>query len=99
MVKVKGVNIFPGQIDELLSGIYGVYSEYMAVLEHKNGKDSMMLSFEVTGEGPSAEELERYVVQRFKTKIGITIGARAAAMGELPRSMKKTKRIYDNRYE
>lgn len=99
MVKVKGVNIFPGQIDELLSGIYGVSSEYMAVLEHKNGKDSMALNFEVTGEGPSAEELERYVVQRFKTKIGITISAHAVAIGELPRSMKKTKRIYDNRYE
>ena len=99
MVKVKGVNIFPGQIDELLSGIYGVSSEYMAVLEHKNGKDSMTLNFEVTGEGPSAEELERYVVQRFKTKIGITISAHAVAIGELPRSMKKTKRIYDNRYE
>ncbi len=99
MVKVKGVNIFPGQIDELLSGIYGVSSEYMAVLEHKNGKDSMALNFEVTGEGPSTEELERYVVQRFKTKIGITISAHAVAIGELPRSMKKTKRIYDNRYE
>ena len=99
MVKVKGVNNFPGQIDELLSGIYGVSSEYMAVLEHKNGKDSMTLNFEVTGEGPSAEELERYVVQRFKTKIGITISAHAVAIGELPRSMKKTKRIYDNRYE
>jgi len=34
----------------------------------------------------------------FKTKIGLTIKPKAVAIGELPRSEKKSTRIYDNRY-
>lgn len=98
MVKVKGVNIFPGQIDELLSSVPGVSSEYTAEIVHENGKDSMTLSFEAI-KGADHESLEKNVIQTFKARIGITINAKAVPMGALPRSMKKTQRIFDKRYE
>lgn len=97
MVKVKGVNIFPGQIDELLRDIEGASSEYQVMIDHLNGKDIMTLFFE-TEVTDDREPLETNVRQHFKTKIGITIVPRAVSIGELPRSEKKSTRIFDNRY-
>ena len=96
-MKVKGVNIFPGQIDELLRDIEGASSEYQVMIDHLNGKDIMTLFFETDAAG-DREPLETNVRQHFKTKIGITIVPRAVSIGELPRSEKKSTRIFDNRY-
>lgn len=97
MVKVKGVNIFPGQIDELLRDIEGASSEYQVMIDHLNGKDIMTLFFE-TDEGCDAKDVENRMRQHFKAKIGITIVPRAVQIGDLPRSEKKSTRIFDNRY-
>ncbi|MDR1065496.1 MAG: phenylacetate--CoA ligase, partial [Oscillospiraceae bacterium] len=46
MVKVKGVNIYPGQLEDVLRDIEGVSSEYQVMIDHLNGKDIMTLFFE-----------------------------------------------------
>lgn len=97
MVKVKGVNIFPGQIDEVLRDVEGASSEYQVMIDHLEGKDIMTLFFE-TPEGAYREGVEANVRQRFKEKVGLTIVPKAVAIGELPRSEKKSTRIFDNRY-
>ena len=98
MVKVKGVNIFPGQIEDLLAGINGVSSEYQVMIDHLQGKDTLTLFFETKLEGAERKELENTVGAEFKSKIGITIIPKAVSMMELPRSEKKSHRIFDNRY-
>ncbi len=98
MVKVKGVNIFPGQIEDLLATINGVSSEYQVMIDHLQGKDTMTLFFETKLEGKDRKELENIVQAEFKSKIGITIIPKAVSMMELPRSEKKSHRIFDNRY-
>ena len=98
MVKVKGVNIFPGQIEDLLKDIEGVSSEYQVMIDHLEGKDSLTLFFETKLEGKDRKELEKEVKEQFKSRIGITIISKAVSMGELPRSEKKSHRIFDNRY-
>ena len=98
MVKVKGVNIFPGQIEDLLAGIDGVSSEYQVMIDHLQGKDTLTLFFETKLEGAERKELENTVGAEFKSKIGITIIPKAVSMMELPRSEKKSHRIFDNRY-
>ena len=98
MVKVKGVNIFPGQIEDLLATIEGVSSEYQVMIDHLQGKDTMTLFFETKLEGKDRKELENTVQAEFKSKIGITIIPKAVSMMELPRSEKKSHRIFDNRY-
>ncbi len=98
MVKVKGVNIFPGQIEDLLATINGVSSEYQVMIDHLQGKDTMTLFFETKLEGKDRKELENTVQAEFKSKIGITIIPKAVSMMELPRSEKKSHRIFDNRY-
>lgn len=97
MIKVKGTNIFPGQIDELLSGIPGASSEYQVIIDHLNGKDIVTLFFEMVP-GWDKEQLEHQVRSLYKAKIGITIVPKAVPVGDLPRSEKKSTRIYDNRY-
>lgn len=98
VVKVKGVNIHPGQIDILLKGIEGVSSEYMVSLTKEGSKDKMILRFEAE-DGADLRGLEQLVGRVFKQKIGIRINTEAMPLGALPRSEKKTKRIHDLRYQ
>ncbi len=98
MVKVKGVNIYPGQIDELLRDIKGVSSEYQVVIKHINGKDEMTLRVEKE-QNCSDSGLREMVVDQFKKKVGIHIESEIVELGELPRSEKKSKRILDYRYQ
>ncbi|WP_040198256.1 phenylacetate--CoA ligase family protein [Candidatus Soleaferrea massiliensis] len=97
MIKVKGVNIFPSQIDELLRDIEGASSEYQVMIDHLNGKDILTLFVE-REKGADSEQLEHEIHRRFKLKIGITIVPKAVGIGDLPRSEKKSTRIFDNRY-
>ena len=97
MIKVKGVNIFPSQIDELLKDIRGASSEYQVMIDHLMGKDLCTLFVEVNP-GVNKYELEREIQEQFKQRIGITIFVKPVEIGELPRSEKKSTRIFDNRY-
>lgn len=97
MIKVKGVNIYPGQIDELLKGIAGVSSEYQVIVDHIDGKDEMTLNFECEN-GADHNALAVRVEESFKSKIGIKIIPAAHNLGGLPRSEKKSVRIIDRRY-
>lgn len=97
MIKVKGVNIYPGQVEDVLKTIDGTSSEYQIVLDRTDAKDTMLLRFEKQ-EGYDGTSLEIVVKKHFKTKIGIVISAQALPIGELPRSEKKTARVIENRY-
>jgi phenylacetate-CoA ligase len=97
MVKVKGVIIYPSRVDELLATIDGVSSEYQIMIDHMNGKDILTVFFE-TSETDSRPALEKTVEREFKQSIGLSPKAKAVGMGELPRSEKKSTRVFDNRY-
>jgi phenylacetate-CoA ligase len=99
MVKVKGVIIYPGMVDEFLAGLPDVSSEYQIQIDHLNGRDILNLLFETPLTG--AEErrnLEKMVEESFKERIGLSPRPKAVGIGELPRSEKKSTRIFDNRY-
>lgn len=97
MVKVKGVNIFPSQIDELLKGIDGASSEYQVMIDHLNGKDIVTLFVEKEP-AADADQLASVIEHLFKMRIGISVTVKPVGIGDLPRSEKKSTRIYDNRY-
>jgi len=97
MVKVKGVNIFPSQIEELLKDVDGASSEYQVMIDHLNGKDILTLFVE-TQANAEKSALAEEIGYLFKTKIGITSVIKLVGIGDLPRSEKKSTRIYDNRY-
>lgn len=97
MVKVKGVNIFPSQIEEMLSEIMGASSEYQFMIDHLYGKDICTLFVEVD-KGVDKAMMEAAIGAGFKAKIGITVIVKPVDIGELPRSEKKSTRVFDNRY-
>lgn len=98
MVKVKGVNIFPAQIEEVIAAVEGASSEYQVMIDHLYGKDIMTIFFETPVSEEEREAVELNLLHTFKSRIGITIAPKAVPMGDLPRSEKKSKRIFDNRY-
>ena len=99
MVKVKGTMIFPGRVDEVLASIADVSSEYQIIIDHLNGRDILNLLFETQlDERGAMRNLEKIVEAAFKEKVGLTPNAKAVGIGELPRSEKKSTRIFDNRY-
>jgi phenylacetate-CoA ligase len=98
MVKVRGAIIFPSRVDELLATIEDVSSEYQIMIDHLNGKDILTLFFETSATGEALHHLEKTVEHEFKERIGLVPKAKAVGMGDLPRSEKKSTRVFDNRY-
>ncbi|WP_373481451.1 phenylacetate--CoA ligase family protein [Acetobacterium sp.] len=97
MVKVKGVNIYPGQIDELLKTVDGVSSEYLVTVDHQEGKDCVFLAFEILS-GIDKQDIEAEVKRQFKSRVGLSVIPMAGPIGSLPRSEKKSVRIIDRRF-
>ena len=97
MVKVKGVNIFPSQIEEMLAPIEGASSEYQFMIDHMNGKDICTLFVEINPD-TNPYQMEMEIQNSFKTKIGIATNVKPVQIGDLPRSEKKSTRVFDNRY-
>ena len=96
MVKVKGTNIYPSQIDNLLPEIPHA-SEYQIMIDHMYGKD-MVTVFLETEKDADREAVARDLIHLVKSRIGITVIPKCVDIGELPRSEKKSTRIFDNRY-
>ena len=98
MMKIKGVNVFPSQIEELLREFPEVSSEYQIRISHLDGKDTMRIYVETNGSVNFADLSDRIAV-RVKSRIGFTPLVKVVELGVLPRSEKKSKRVIDERYE
>lgn len=98
MFKVKGCNIFPAQVEEVIAATDGTSSEYQVMIENISGKDVLTVLFETPLDGEAKTRAEEELALIFKAKCGCTPDAKGVPMGELPRSEKKTKRIFDSRY-
>ncbi|MEZ0535765.1 phenylacetate--CoA ligase family protein [Caldicellulosiruptoraceae bacterium PP1] len=96
MVKVKGVNMFPAQIDSLLKDIDGVSCEYQLIIERIDSREKVTLKVE-TETNTNNKELISSIQHQFKNRIGLSPEVELLRIGELPRSEKKTKRIFDLR--
>ncbi|MDK2887446.1 MAG: phenylacetate-CoA ligase [Thermoanaerobacter sp.] len=96
MIKIKGVNIYPGQVDHVLKITEGAGSEYQIILTRNEGKDHMLIKIEVE-EGRDPREVAGEFKRNMKSRIGVTADVEAVAPGTLPRSEKKSKRVFDYR--
>lgn len=98
MMKIKGVNVFPKQIEEILQEFPELSSEYQIRISHLDGKDTMRIYVETNGSVDFLDMAKR-VAARVKSRIGFTPLVKVVEIGLLPRSEKKTKRVIDERYE
>ncbi len=98
MIKVKGVNMFPAQFEEVLATMKDATSEYQIMIDHLEGRDIITVYFETPVQGEKREAAEQELVAKIKSKLNVTVVPKAVDIGYLPRSEKKTNRIFDNRY-
>ncbi len=100
MIIFRAVNIYPGQIDEVLSQIADVSCEYQVHLERKDdGKDYMTIRLECCEDYDSfgKPELVAAVQSEIKKKIMVSCDVEIVDYCSLPRSERKSKRFFDNR--
>ena len=98
MMKIKGVNVFPKQIEEVLAQFPEISSEYQIRISHLDGKDTMRIYVETNGH-VDFDDLSRRIAEKVKSRIGFTPIVKVVEIGVLPRSMKKTARVIDERYD
>lgn len=96
MVKAKGVNIYPSQVESVLSAVSGASSEYQLRIDRVGSKDQVKLLVECE-ENADAARLSGELAKLLKIKIGLAMEIEIVELGALPRSEKKTKRVYDYR--
>ena len=98
MFKVHGVNMFPSQIEEILGEVDGVSSEYKIDIAHDDlkNRDIMMITAEADGRvdfQKTAEALKALC----KSRLSVTPNVAIVSLNTLPRSEKKTQRVFDHR--
>jgi phenylacetate-CoA ligase len=99
MMIVRGVNVFPSQIEAVLFGRPHLAPHYQIVLERRGSLDQVRLEVEAAFGLSESEydKLAREVVHHVKSAIGITVEAHVLAPGAIARSMGKAVRVRDLR--
>ncbi len=90
MLIVKGVNIYPSAIDDVIRSVPNIV-EYEVEVSRQNRMDNLLLKIEIP-EALSFAEVERALADRFRTQLNIRINIQQVASGALPRYEFKAKR-------
>ncbi|WP_151083123.1 phenylacetate--CoA ligase PaaK [Nocardioides cynanchi] len=99
MMIVRGVNVFPTQVEEQILAMAGLTPHYVCVLTRPGNLDELTVRVESVGE-PGAEETGRLgneLAERIKTRVGVTARVEVVAPHSLERSLGKARRISDQR--
>jgi len=98
MFKVRGVNMFPSQVEDILRDVDGASSEYTVTIARDDDNNCDVMLLTVEGEGRvSFDLMAGQIKEMFKSRIGMTPKVIVVPVGTLPRSEKKTKRVTDYR--
>ena len=100
MFTYRAVNIYPSQIDHVLSRINGIGSEFQIHLKQReSGRDMMIIKVEL---GPDAVKeddinLAERVATEIRRKILVRCRVEILDHGDLPRTQRKSQRVFDHR--
>ncbi len=102
MMIIKGVNIFPIQIEKKLMDIPGVGTNFLIILEREGFNDEMIIKVEVQkeffdGDLMHLNRLQRRIGEELKSDILITPKVELVEPNTLPKSEGKAQRVIDNR--
>jgi phenylacetate-CoA ligase len=95
MMIVRGVNVFPTQIEEQILAVDGLAPHYTCVLTRPGNLDELTVVVEALGD--PAGQLEVTLAERIKNRIGVTARVEVVAPHSLERSTGKARRIDDRR--
>ena len=102
MMKIRGVNVFPSQIEEVILGVEEIGPHYEIILTRQNHTDKMEIRVELLKITDSFKELEA-IEQKIKSKLKVVLGLDAKISLESPNTLQrfegKAKRVKDMRKE
>jgi phenylacetate-CoA ligase len=97
MLVVRGENVFPSQIEDILLGVGGLTGNYQLVVDRESHQlDTLEVRIE-SRPGADHAELRERAERRVRETIGLTVTVAVLAPGALPRSEGKAKRVIDLR--
>ena len=102
MIIVRGINVFPSQVEAILMTIPEVGDHYQIVVDRKGPLDVMTVRVEVTGSAFSDRigdlmSLSSRVSRQLKSGLNIAADVELVESGTIPRSMGKAQRVIDKR--
>jgi phenylacetate-CoA ligase len=103
MMVVRGVNLFPSQVEEVIVGVEGIEPHYLIVIDRpKNALDTLEVWVEAKpalwGLGlDGVQRVERQVAHQLKETLGLSAAVRVQPPNAIPRSEGKAKRVVDKR--
>jgi len=103
MLIIRGVNVFPSQIEEVLMGIEETTPNYVLVVDRKpRGMDEMEVQVEVSektfsDEMSRLETLSERIQREIESTLGLRVSVRLVEPKTLERSMGKARRVIDRR--
>jgi phenylacetate-CoA ligase len=102
MLIIRGVNVFPSQIESILMGVDGVEPHYVLIIDRKDNLDTLEVQVEV-GEKMFSDEVKHLqalslrIEKQIKEMLGVTCRVRLVEPKSITRSEGKAKRVIDNR--
>ena len=102
MLIIKGVNVFPSQIESVLFDIEGTASHYQIILEREDNLDNMTVLVEADesiffDEVKKQNSLIDLIKKRLATGLGISVNVKLVEKKTLERFEGKANRVVDNR--
>ncbi|HWQ66483.1 MAG TPA: phenylacetate--CoA ligase [Methanospirillum sp.] len=102
MLVIRGINVFPSQIEHVLLGIPEVGNHYMVYVDRVNHMDEMTIDVEVSpgdfrGELSDLKILQIKVVKALRDVLELRTSVKLVEPGSLPRFEGKSKRVIDRR--
>ncbi|RMG51689.1 MAG: indolepyruvate oxidoreductase subunit beta [Acidobacteria bacterium] len=104
MLIIRGVNVFPSQIEEVLVGLEGVEPHYQLVLRREGPLDRLEIRVEIEErfycQGPDTRrQLAERIAEKVRHTIGLSVQVNVVAPRTIDRSLGKAKRVVDLRGE
>jgi len=104
MIIIRGVNVFPSQIESVLLEMGETSPHYQIILERRGALDSMTVEIEVSDtmfsdEVKHLERLERNIRERLESALSISCGIKLVEPKTITRSEGKAKRVIDKRLD
>lgn len=102
MLIIRGVNVFPSQIESILMAVEGVEPHYLLIVDRKENLDTLEVQVEV-GEKLFSDEIKHLqalsmrIEKQIKEMLGVTCRVRLVEPKSITRSEGKAKRVIDNR--
>jgi phenylacetate-CoA ligase len=99
MLIIRGVNVYPSQIEAALLGFPRISPHYQLVIERKGPLDEVRIEVEAEAimDGATRREIAQSVRYHLKSALGVTCEVAVKAPGEVPRSEGKAVRVRDLR--